>query len=429
MKRFLLLVVCAALLLVGQVSAQNGGPDLFVDAGQSLGPISPYVYGANYSPLSIVPVDLLDEAQVSGIKFLRFPGGRWADQNNLQKFQVKMFIKLCEQMGAEPSLVARLEGGTPEQAVELLQMTIDEGYNVRYWSIGNEPNLFDDYTTEQHNREWRAIAEAMLAVDPNIILIGPDTSQYTGNPAVDPKDAEGRDFLREFLLANGDLVDIVAVHRYPFPRSQSNPVTTIDDLRQNAAEWTEIVHNLRAVIKETTGRDDLPIAMTEANSSWAISVGGEATTDSLYNAIWWADVLGRLITEQMTIVNYFELQTPTERGTWGLLGSYKIFPTYYTYQLYQQFGAELVYSSYIHNDLTVYAARRDDGALTLIVVNLGADEQSPIVQIDNFEIGGPAQVWRLDAAHNAETVEEVDLSAELITVPGQSVTLYVVPGQ
>ncbi|MBI5960178.1 MAG: hypothetical protein HY866_15665, partial [Chloroflexi bacterium] len=305
----------------------------------------------------------------------------------------------------------------------------DEGFNVRYWYIGNEPNLFDNYTTEQHNREWRAIAEAMLAVDPNIILIGPDTSQYTGNPAVDPKDSEGRDFLREFLLANGDLVDIVAVHRYPFPRSQANPVTTIDDLRQNAAEWTQIARNLRALIKETTGRDDLPIAMTEANSHWALTMGGEATTDSLYNAIWWADVLGRLIVEQMTIVSYFELQTPTERGTWGLMGSYDIFPTYYTYQLYQQFGSELVYSTYSSDDLTVYAARREDGTLTLIVVNLGPDEQSPTLKIDNFAISGPAQVWRLDVDHNAAAIEDADLSGGQITVPGQSVTLYVVPGQ
>lgn len=112
----------------------------------------------------------------------------------------------------------------------------EQDYGVRYWSIGNEPSLYDDYDTERYNAEWRTFAEAMLAVDPDILLIGPDTHQYTGDPAADPKDEAGHDWLREFLLANGDLVDIVAVHRYPFPVSKTDPAPTIDELRANSRE-------------------------------------------------------------------------------------------------------------------------------------------------------------------------------------------------
>ncbi len=427
MKRLVIPLLCLLLALTGSVGAQ-GEPALTIDVNHSLGPISPYVYGANYGPLQTVPLDLADEAQQSGIRFLRFPGGRWGDQNNLQHFHIDMFIKLARQLGAEPSISVRLEGGTPEAAAELVRYTnIERGYHVRYWAIGNEPNLFDNYTTEDHNREWRAIAEAMLAVDPTILLIGPDTSQYSGNPVTDPRDSLGRDWVREFLLANGDLVDIVAVHRYPFPRSMANPVTSVADLRQNAPEWSRILPALRAVIRETTGRDDLPVAITEANSHWSKSIGGEATPDSLYNAIWWADVLGRLIRDGAFIVAYFDFQSNPSRGGWGLLGSYEVRPTYYTYQLYKRFGSELVYGGSSIPDLSVYAALREDGLLSVLVVNLGDEPQSPPLRLDGATIVGPAEVWRLDAEHNAERLDDLDLRNNPLSVPGQSVTLYLIP--
>ncbi|MBN1201564.1 MAG: hypothetical protein JXJ20_06885 [Anaerolineae bacterium] len=426
MVRYLLLLLFVISLVAGTGTLAQEDAGLAVDAGQVIGPISPYVYGSNFGPLQVVPVDLIEQAKVSGVSMLRFPGGRWGDQNNIRHEQIDAFMRTCELVGAEPSIHVRLEGGTPEAAAELVQYTnVEKGYDVKYWAIGNEPNLFDDYTTEDLNREWRPIAEAMLEVDPNIILIGPDTSQYSGNPDTDPRDPEGRDWVREFLLANGDLVDIVAVHRYPFPRSMSNPIITIDDLRQNVTEWNLILPALRAVIKETTGRDDIPVAVTEANSHWSSSIGGEATPDSFYNAIWWADVLGRLIQDQSVIVNYFDFQSHGGRGGWGLLARYEVRPTYYTYQLYQHFGTELVFSESTVADLSIYAALRDDGALTLLVVNLADDPQTSSLEVANFEITGPAEVWRLDAEHMAEQLDDEDLSGFEITVPGQSATLYI----
>jgi hypothetical protein len=55
-------------------------------------------------------------------------------------------------LGAEPSISVRLHGGTPEAAAELVRYTnIEQGYAVRYWSIGNEPSLYRDYDTETYN--------------------------------------------------------------------------------------------------------------------------------------------------------------------------------------------------------------------------------------------------------------------------------------
>lgn len=401
---------------------------LYIDAAQRLGPISPLVYGTNYGPWITVPFELLPQAEAARITYLRFPGGNWGDQNDLRGYQIDEFIALARRMGAEPSISVRLLGGTPEQAAELLRYTNQTNdYNVRYWSIGNEPSLYPDYDTEWYNAEWRTFAEAMLAVDPDILLIGPDIHQYTGDPAYNPHDAAGRDWLREFLLANGDLVDVVSIHRYPFPTRMVGPATTIEDLRANSREWDVIIPSFRALMGETTRRD-LSIAVTEVNSHWTSATGGEATPDSFYNAIWWGDVLGRLIRQRVDIVAHFALQSSTGAGGWGLLARYEVRPTYYVYQMYKHFGNELVHASSDDTDVSIYAALRDDGALTFIVINLGPEEQTKPLLLDNIEITTPAEVWLFDADHQAEKIgEETIVSGEQVTLPAQSISLYILP--
>ncbi|MBE0689204.1 MAG: hypothetical protein IH587_03670, partial [Anaerolineae bacterium] len=289
------------------------------------------------------------------------------------------------------------------------------------------PNLFasqynEDYTTEQYVREWRAHAEAMLAVDPNIILVGPDVSQYPGIPSQNPKDADGNDWLEEFLKANGDLVDIVSIHRYPFPRG--NAPITIDDLRGNPREWDDnIIPNLRAVIQETVGHD-LPMAVTEVNSSWANNGNGEATMDSHYNAIWYADVLGRIIRQGVDIAAYWDFQRAD--ASFGILARYEVRPVYYTFQMYKMFGTEALMSESSDPHVSVYAARRDDGALTVIVVNLGSEPATKAIAINDFAPAGDAEVWLFDAEHNAESIGTQPWD-DTIDVPAESITLYVLP--
>lgn len=407
---------------------------LFVDAGQNLGPINPHVYGASYGPWVGVPVDLVDQAEASGVRYLRFPGGEWGDQNNLKDYQIDRFLDLARRMDAEPQINVRMPGGSPEAAADLVRYcNVTNDYNVRYWAIGNEPNLYtpytmyDDYDTARYNREWREFAEAMLAVDPDIVLIGPEISQFKGDPDFDPHDEAGRDWLREFLLANGDLVDIVSIHRYPFPIKMAGPVVTIDDLRNNSREWDTIIPNLRAIIRETTGRD-LPIAVTEINSDWTHATGGEASPDSFYNAIWWGDVLGRMIQQGVDIVAYFLLQCQTSQGGYGLLARFEVRPTYYVYQMYKQFGDELVYASSDDTDVSIYAARRQDGALTVMIINLGPEEKRKPLYLENVTPTGPAEVWLFDTDHQAEQVgSETIADGTEIVLPPQSISLYVFP--
>lgn len=410
-------------------------PDtLFVDPSLSLGPISPLLYGSNYGPWLTVPFYMLPQAFDSGIKILRFPAGAWGDHNNVTHLQIDQFMDFTNQMGATAIFHVRLLGGTPEQAAEMVRYTnVEKKYNVEYWAIGNEPTLFDaelknrgeSYDTQRFNKEWRTFAEAMKNVDPTIKLVGAEVNQFSYDPTPGATTNFGQrdeEWFIEFLKSNGDLVDIVSFHRYPFPSSRISGPPSIDELRQNAQEWDEIIIHARELIHEYTGRD-LPIAVTEFNSAYDKSVGGEATPDSHYNAIWLADVLGRMIKNDVFMANEWALAATGGAGGLGLISSLDLFPAYYTYQLYKKFGNELVYSSSDNPDLSIYAAQGEDGALTVMVINLSLEERTKAIQIaEQSQV--TAETWLFDPAHKAENMGMSDLSRP-ITFPPQSVTLYI----
>ncbi|MDX2138841.1 MAG: hypothetical protein SF123_12170 [Chloroflexota bacterium] len=422
--RLFLLCLFTSVCLCLPVAAQAAG--LTVDANSVLGDISPYTLGINYGPWSLVSPEMLPLAAQSGVTHVRFPAGRWGDVNNVTEQQLDLYMLQVRSWNAAPSVSVRLEGGTPEAAAALVRYAnIERDYNVRDWSIGNEPDLYENYSIEQFNAEWRAIALAMRAVDPTIRLIGPEVSQFPATAAATPYLNERREWVRQFLEANGDLVDVVSVHRYPFPRV-NGVATTLEQLRADAAEWDMLVENLRAVIRETLGRD-LPIALTEVNSHWNPVTGGAATPDSFFQAIWWADVLGRLMRQQVEIVNYFMISSHGNLGGFGILDRYAVRPTYYVYQLYRQLGTQLLASSSSAEYVTITAARREDGALTLMVVNRGDDEARLPLHISDAGMPSPAEVWRLDADHNAERSGTLTLAdGDLVVLPAQSVTLYII---
>lgn len=418
--------LCAALAVISgtfdKTTAQN--PLLTVRVDKPLGQISPFVYGVNDGPWSMVAPDMIPMAQAAGVTYLRFPAGDWGDLNDLTPFHIDLFMTFAHQLHAEPSISARLKGGTSEAAAALVKyVNIEKKYGVRYWSVGNEPNLYRNYSVEQYNRDWRKIAEAMLAVDPTIIFVGPDTSQFPPSQMVDADSNTYRDWVRSFLKANGDLIGIVSVHRYPFPKSMDTVPTTISELKDSAREWDDIIPTLRKIVTETVGHD-LPIAITEVNSHWNNTSGGEATPDSFYHAVWWADALGRMIRQRVEIVAYFTLNTSGNIGTFGLLSRYDVRPTYYVYQLYHQFGTELLETQSSDPDVTITAALRRDGTLTLMIVNPTLQPKSVTLALSGFAVAGPVGLWLLDPDHKAEHIgTTTDLN--MLNLPPQSVSLYI----
>ncbi len=422
---FVVVVLAFAMPAQHQTFAQSG--ILTVDVTDSQGTISPYVYGANYGPWAIVSMEMQNAAAESGITHFRFPGGNWGDDNFIQRSQLDLFMLQAQNWGMVPSISVNLENGTPEQAAELVRYAnVEKGWNILHWSIGNEPDLFPDgYTVEQYNEEWRAMALAMRAVDPNIILIGPEVSQFPDTVEGDTYNNVRREWVRSFLEANGDLVDIVAIHRYPFPLSLSSPPTTIEQLRDNAAAWDVLIDNLRTVIREAVG-SDMPMAVTEASSHWNQPIGGEATADSHFHAVWWADVLGRFIRQRLEIVDYFAFSTFDT--AYGLLARYAPRPTYYVYQLYQYFGDELVASASTAEHVSITAALTDDNILTLMITNMNDEPVSVPLTIDGAQINGMVERMVLDPDRQAQALDPQEFTdGDALELTAYSVTLLRIP--
>ena len=400
-----------------------------IDPSFELGQINPLVYGVNHGPWAVITEKTLPLAKDARITMIRFPGGNWGDENDLQSYHIDQFVMLAREMESEVFINVRLHNGTPEKAADLVRYAnIEKGYGIKYWGIGNEPTLFatsrdePDYGVERFNREWRSIAEAMKAVDDSILFIGPELHQFGSTLESTPKDPFGLDWMTEFLKANGDMVDFVSIHRYPFPQVSGGRAATVEELMNTSKEWDEIIPYLRNLIIETTG-EDLPIAITEVNSHWSNAIGGEATPDSFMNAIWWADVLGRMIANKVDIVNYFSLQSNNSIGGYGLFGRSDPRPTYYVYKIYEDFGENLVFSGCDDSNLGIYAAAGSDGTLMTIIINLGSETTTKPLIITDKDVA-LASVLQFTEENLLQELD-VDLHKDLdnFQIPGYSITL------
>jgi hypothetical protein len=138
------------------------------------------------------------------------------------------------------------------------------------------------------------------------------------------------------------------------------------------------------------------------------------------NAIWFADVLGRLIEQKVDMVDQFALATQ-----YGIVGSQDVNPIYYDYLMYQRFGTELVRSASDDPLVSVYASRRPDGTLAVLIVNLSATTQTKQLTILGWR-GTSAEEWLFDQAHKAEKIGTATLGGS-ITLAAESVTLLIVP--
>ncbi|GAB5492795.1 MAG: hypothetical protein Phog2KO_30100 [Phototrophicaceae bacterium] len=427
--RLLMVVILSMVtgLFALQVGAQSDDITITVDAEIALNDINPYVMSVNHSPDG-TSLDVVDEVNALELNFVRFPHGNWGDLNDLTDFHIDLYMAQIRNWGATPSINVRFLNSTPEAAANTVRYTnIENDYDVRYWYIGNEPTLYDDYTVERYNEEWREFALAMLEVDPDIILIGPELHQFPDTTDTSNHNYEYKDvWLREFLIANGDLIDIVAVHRYPFPSSVGGPATTLQQMRENVPNWAVLVQNMREIIDETIG-EDMPIGITEVNSHYSNSGGGIATPDSYYNAIWYSGVLTTLIHEEVDIVSYFQLYSVGGNGQFGLLDRYDPRPTYYSYLLFGELGNTRLQSASSDEYVTAIATRDEAGRHTMIVTNLYDESDiSVTLALNGFDDLSVSDIRLLSPELEAESVAVDDYLVDgTLSMPAQSVMLLV----
>jgi hypothetical protein len=326
-------------------------------------------------------------------------GGHNNDWNSPQPFddaQLDQAITYARAVGAEPILqVPVLDdtlGATPtaETAAAMVRYAnITKAYGVKYFSIGNEPDLYADstqtpyipgYTAADYCNTVKAFVPAMRAVDPTIKVLGPELSW---------KYQSGNDWLTPILQDCGEHFDIVSVHRYPVdPASTTTAAASAD-----AAQFRALLTALRQKMA-TAGQSSKPLALTETNLTWngdpTISTL-EASPGTLPAGLWVADTLGIGLTENLWTTAVWSIR---ESWTLGLLTPAGVKrPAYQALGLFaQHFGPTHLAITAVPAGVHAYASRNAaDDRTQAVVVNWTAATQSLTVTVTGLSATPPAQ--------------------------------------
>jgi len=252
-------------------------------------------------------------------------GGHNNDNNTPDPFddaELDRAVVYARSIGAEPllqvPLLADIEGkpASAEAAAAMVAYAnVTQKYGIKYFSIGNEPDLYPDqeaglgaFAPADYCAAVRSFVPAMRAVDPSIMLVGPDLS-WKYRPS-------SQDWLTPILRDCGALFDVVAVHRYPIDPAQ----TTIERVSGDAARFRTDIGALRA-LQTAAGYPSLPLAITETN----VTYDGDparpvlsASPGTLAAGLWAADTLGVAIEQGLWSVAFWSVR---EGWTLGLIDS------------------------------------------------------------------------------------------------------------
>lgn len=218
-----------------------------------------------------------DKVKDSKTSIVRY-GGISPDKNMPTNYQYLRMVDSIQANGMEPVIQVPFYNGryTAQQAADVVKyLNIIKGRNVKYWVIGNEPNLIYSYTTAaQIAAYFKTFASAMKAVDPSILIVGPETASFkktitdglttpNGPDDITGKDAAGRYYL-----------DVFSFHTYPMGDGNlSTRAKLISELTEPGAFQDDVNYvNSRLTACNTahnrTGASKLKLAITETNVNY-----------------------------------------------------------------------------------------------------------------------------------------------------------------
>ena len=336
---------------------------------------------------------------------------------------------------------------------------------LRYYILDNEPSLWHSTHRDVHpiGQTLDEIRDKMIdyaarvkAVDPSALVVGPEEwgwsgylfsgydQQYGGAHGwgflPDRTSHGGADYLpwlltalRQNDMANGRrLLDVFTVHYYPQGGEFGDDVSNAMQLRRNRSTrslWDP------AYVDETWINDR--VQLVRRLRSWVNTYyPGTATGITEYN--WGAESHINGATTQADIYGIFGREGLDMAARWTTPASST--PTYKAMKMYRNydgnrstFGETSIAATTPNPDsVSAFAAQRSaDGALTIMVVNkaLGTTTGAT-VSVANFQHAGTAQVWQLTSANSITHLPDVSFERGTsfdVTLPAQSVTLFVLP--
>jgi hypothetical protein len=257
--------------------------------------------------------------------------------------------------------------------------------------IGNEPDLFVNaghraapYGYAAWHDEYRRYKSAIRASLPQVPLAGPDIA----GGAVDWMESFARD-------EGGDIALLTAHH---YIAGQANPASTLELMLQEEKKYQPVLAKFQAIAEAA----HLPYRLCETAS---YSGGGKAgASDSFAASLWVLDYLFVLASYGCSGVN---METGVNHLGWishytpisdDLAGHYGAAPEYYGLLAFAQAarGEQIALECDTGGiNLTAYAMRQDEGAMTLTVINKDLNSDASV------EVTGAAprqaRVMRLSA--------------------------------
>lgn len=208
-------------------------------------------------------------------------GGIASDNNMPTNYQYLRIIDSIRANGMEPIIQVPFKNWrySAQQAADIVTyLNVTKGRNIKYWIIGNEPDLGYHYTTAAQIAAYiKPFASAMKSVDPNILIIGPELASFNKS-IIDglttpngPNDITGKD-------ANGRYyTDVFSFHTYPFNGTQSRAdvisnLTSTNRLQDNLIYLNGRIATCNAA-HNRTGAAKVKTAITEANVNWQNNSG------------------------------------------------------------------------------------------------------------------------------------------------------------
>lgn len=387
--------------------------EIAVDASQPIRTAPATMFGVNAAiwDAQFDTATTVQYLQAAKTQALRFPGGsisnqyHWATNTTLGNTwewatSFDEFANVALATGAQAYISVNYGSGTPQEAADWVRYSnVTKGYGFKYWEIGNEN--YGDWETDHQSRPhdpWtyanraRDYIVAMKAVDPTIrvgvvAVMGEDSyANYTDHPALNLRTGQTHYGWTAVMLGRlrelGVTPDFIVYHEYPQGPGNENDAT----LLQAAKAWGNAAADLRQQLDDYLGAAAAGVELVCTENNSVYTAPGKQTT-SLVNGLFYADSLGQILRTEFTGFVWWDLRNAQESGNnnssalygWRQYGDYGMvspgndrYPAYYVHRLTQWYargGDSILPASSNHGQLAAYAARRQDGRLSLMVVN------------------------------------------------------------
>jgi hypothetical protein len=388
---------------------QNAWMPEWVGLVQKWGDLELLLCGAGYVPGGpCVPA----EVQASGVQVMRY-GGKSVDKDWDDGVSPDQYLTMVDNLranGIQPILQVPYHDGqfSPSVAAGLVATVNGTPNNraVRYWAVGNEPNHVYGSDAGDIADYIRLYVPAMRAVDPDIVVVGPDLSwldsgimgqlMLPGGP---------HDICGTYTDAQGTVrpyLDVVAFHTYPFDGSQQDraPVIAFPE-----GAFRDDLHELQGLVKgcnDAAGRDgvpDLRMAVTEINVEFLnapFGIGGLGAQSFLAGQVW-AAVMAVGMEYGLEMMTFWSVKEGgPQLGYVASDGT--LLPSYYHFQMTaRHFRGEYLRGTALVNgvaspNVKAFASRDTDQTVVMIINQEEARPLAYTVRLDGGAVAGPGDL-------------------------------------